>query len=560
MDSLHEHVETSLRDVLKYNVYYEVNTGNPVIDMFLRIFILSIISALIGKILYFATDFSIFSMKRIPIFHRIYVWWKRPHRITVTGARYLEFRYMNVRFDFSMRFSALVDLIVRSLEERKKNMKLIRQLKEFQIRENVEWFGNTRSATQETQFIVDQPMYFELSDDIYGTIESYKSSSDHSSDEKKVSNVTREEYTIELWSVKYSCSHLLKFIENVTNEYEREKKRQADKSRYIFRYDGRAKDSSDTDSIHWKVCEFTSKRTLDNVFFEEKEHVVTALKRFTEERELYERIGKPWQLGILLEGEPGCGKTSFITALANYFGRSIKDCQFNRMKTVQDLEECIYCVSYDNKNMSMDKVIMVAEDFDCMTDIAKSRKLIERESQERMRRVEARRRNIDDHISSIQSDDAKAILCAIQEGSDGSVIEAMSAPLPSTDVNRITLSSLLNMLDGIHSLTGRIIVFSTNHPETLDEAFLRPGRIDLRIRFGRPSKKIIFDMMSHWYKCMDELYSPHNRHAVFMDKWYAYEEGIVEKKYRPCDIMNLMQIHSDDFDVIFRALCTQDEE
>jgi len=269
------------------------------------------------------------------------------------------------------------------------------------------------------------------------------------------------------------------------------------------------------------------------------------------ERELYEKIGKPYQLGILLEGEPGCGKTSFIVALANYFNRSIKDCQFNRMKTIDDLESCIHCIGYDNKDMSIDKVIMVAEDFDCMTNVAKSRKLIEKEGEESMMKAQKKNDEFQKNMASFQSEEAKAILCAIASQDD------MTAPhvvLPKPDPSKsrdITLSSVLNIMDGINNQPGRIIIFTTNHPETLDEAFLRPGRIDLRIKFGRPSRKVMHQIIQNWYKAHDDFYPGGNLVSQFEEKWEKYYDRLKDHKFRPCDITNILQKFGDNMERTF---------
>lgn len=54
------------------------------------------------------------------------------------------------------------------------------------------------------------------------------------------------------------------------------------------------------------------------------------------------------------------------------------------------------------------------------------------------------------------------------------------------DPNRVTLSGLLNFVDGLWSCCGdeRIFVFTTNHVEKLDKALLRPGRMDMQIELS----------------------------------------------------------------------------
>jgi mitochondrial chaperone BCS1 len=48
----------------------------------------------------------------------------------------------------------------------------------------------------------------------------------------------------------------------------------------------------------------------------------------------------------------------------------------------------------------------------------------------------------------------------------------------------VTLSGLLNVLDGVHAPENVVYVMTTNKVEALDPAFLRPGRIDYRLFMG----------------------------------------------------------------------------
>jgi len=55
----------------------------------------------------------------------------------------------------------------------------------------------------------------------------------------------------------------------------------------------------------------------------------------------------------------------------------------------------------------------------------------------------------------------------------------------------VTLSGLLNVIDGIFSPSGAVFVMTTNHKEKLDPALIRPGRVDmeLHITFATPEQK-----------------------------------------------------------------------
>jgi SpoVK/Ycf46/Vps4 family AAA+-type ATPase len=531
--------EALLKDSLKMNMISQIETGNPYIDAVVRMIMLTILTAITGKFIGFVTEWR---MPNLNICRKIYFWWKKPKCIVITGNIFREFRFLHIRFDFSQRFKAVLHKILKSMST-EKNKKLIQKIKELQVRDSTRFYEKKEDEV-EFNFIVDQREPFEIDTGIFCLVTTY--SNNIESGDKKT-NLSKEEYQIEIWSEHMNCQELLNYIEKITDEYEREQRDKSNRKKYIFTFDGKDPEVG----LKWQVTEFMNKRTLDHVFFEEKEEVVHFLEKFMKERELYEKIGKPYQLGILLEGEPGCGKTSFIVALANYFNRSIKDCQFNRMKTIDDLESCINCIGYDNKDMSIDKVIMVAEDFDCMTNVAKSRKLIEKESEESIMKAQKRNDEFQKNMSSFQSEEAKAILCAIASQDD------MTAPhvvLPKPDPSKsrdITLSSVLNIMDGINNQPGRIIIFTTNHPETLDEAFLRPGRIDLRIKFGRPSRKVMYLIIQNWYKAHDDFYPGRNLVSQFEEKWEKYYDRLLDHKFRPCDITNILQKFGDNMERTF---------
>ena len=533
--------EALLKDSLKMNVMSQIETGNIYIDAIMRMIMLTMLTAITGRFIGFVTE------RRIPnlnfnIPRKIYLWWKQPKRILITGHILRELRFLHIRFDFSQRFKAILHKILKSMST-EKNKKLIKKIKELQVRDSTRYYE--KKEEEEFNFIVDQKSCFEIDTGIFCEVNTFCNNLE--SGDKKTS-INKEEYQIEIWSLNMNCQQLLEYIEKITDEYEKEQRDKSNRKKYIFTFDGR-----DTETgVKWQVTEFMNKRSLEHVFFEEKDEVVHFLEKFMKERELYEKIGKPYQLGILLEGEPGCGKTSFIVALANYFNRSIKDCQFNRMKTIDDLESCIHCICYDNKDMSIDKVIMVAEDFDCMTNISKSRKLIEKEGEESIMKTQKRNNEFQKNMGSFKSEEAKAILCAIASQDDLTAAPHIVFPKPDPSKSRdITLSSVLNIMDGINNQPGRIIIFTTNHPETLDEAFLRPGRIDLRIKFGRPSRKVMYQIIHNWYKAHDDFYPGKNLVSQFEEKWEKYYDRLQDHKVRPCDITNILQKFGDNMERTF---------
>jgi len=65
--------------------------------------------------------------------------------------------------------------------------------------------------------------------------------------------------------------------------------------------------------------------------------------------------------------------------------------------------------------------------------------------------------------------------------------------------NPIDLSFLLNLLDGTLESEGRIIAITTNYPERIDKALIRPGRIDMIVHFKKCSLKTLCEMVGSFY-------------------------------------------------------------
>jgi hypothetical protein len=63
----------------------------------------------------------------------------------------------------------------------------------------------------------------------------------------------------------------------------------------------------------------------------------------------------------------------------------------------------------------------------------------------------------------------------------------------------LDLAGLLNVLDGVVDTPGRIVVLTSNHPETLDPALIRPGRVNKKIYMGLVAAREARQMVAHWF-------------------------------------------------------------
>ena len=75
----------------------------------------------------------------------------------------------------------------------------------------------------------------------------------------------------------------------------------------------------------------------------------------------------------------------------------------------------------------------------------------------------------------------------------------MDGPATSLMRSGITLSGLLSALDGVMGCHGRMVIATTNHPEVLDPALLRPGRIDLRVDLSHCSAQQAYTMFARYF-------------------------------------------------------------
>ncbi|CAO3573592.1 unnamed protein product [Mortierella alpina] len=89
----------------------------------------------------------------------------------------------------------------------------------------------------------------------------------------------------------------------------------------------------------------------------------------------------------------------------------------------------------------------------------------------------------DDTLSELVSDTPSRCLLLIED------VDAAFVQRESKDAaTGITFSGLLNSVDGVSAQEGRMLCMTTNHLDRLDEALIRPGRVDVRARFGKATQ------------------------------------------------------------------------
>lgn len=226
--------------------------------------------------------------------------------------------------------------------------------------------------------------------------------------------------------------------------------------------------------IRWKIYNFKSNKTMRNLHFKEKKEFLSTIDHFSNNKANYERLGIPWTLGILLTGIPGCGKSSAIKALANYTKRHIIEIPLNRIKTYGALREVMLGSEIASYRIPFEKRLYIMEDIDCLDNIVIARKKFQ-ERKWKTKNFEKKEKEKEKEKFKYGKSDFK-----------------------TTSFNNddpLTLSHILNVIDGPLETPGRILIITSNHPEKLDKALIRDGRMDVKLEMipltGRPLRDMI---------------------------------------------------------------------
>jgi chaperone BCS1 len=243
----------------------------------------------------------------------------------------------------------------------------------------------------------------------------------------------------------------------------------------------------------------------------------------------YKNKGIPHHMGILLHGVPGCGKTSIIKATLEYTKKHAFVIPLNRVKTCGELENIFYSENVDDINIPINKRIYIFEDVDCVSNIVFDRKNKKNESDD----------SDSDEEYSILKSSLKNNNNSNNNNLNNDIINLLKNNKRTSfkHTDRLNLSCLLNILDGIIETPGRIIIMTTNYPEKLDKALLREGRIDLNIELKLFNKKMIKQLLLFFYEVSNEYFENNN---IF--------NNIVDYKISPAQIINICQKNIDNID------------
>ena len=236
----------------------------------------------------------------------------------------------------------------------------------------------------------------------------------------------------------YHKERLMEFLDELS-ETARQLAIQARFDTFNVRMIGMQNGNVDTNWIAHKL------RTFDDVFLpsDQKKQLLDAIDAYVNNREFYIENNLPNHFGILLYSEPGHGKSSIAQAIASHINAELIVASGDSISHITEIMDRMSQHSMDD---SMYRVLLF-EDIDSgLFNLTREKK---------------------------DKDDE--------------------------DKNEVGMATILNALDGIGSPTNVIYVFTTNHIEVLDPAFIRPGRCDLKLEIKGVTLETLKEFMQFHY-------------------------------------------------------------
>ena len=231
------------------------------------------------------------------------------------------------------------------------------------------------------------------------------------------------------------------------------------------------------------------------------------LQQFWNDEAHYAKISQPHRCGFFLIGKPGTGKTSFVRCLVAESLPHIVEvmCLKFPARSKYSKNEIKYILDRAKYNTTANtKTIWIIEDIDCIANFLNKRSTSDSDDDEDDESDGDDNNNLNGFsIDSDQDTESESKKSNSKKSSKSNKKQIQTVENDSSG-----LSMFLNHFDGIDTPEHLLIVFTSNHPEKLDPALVRPGRMDKIYNFDNIidletlvnfGKRFFSDVGSHFW-------------------------------------------------------------
>ena len=312
-------------------------------------------------------------------------------------------------------------------------------------------------------------------------------------------------YTLDMEQLRVEINNIVKsFLIKMTNKLGNNIYYFSEMPLTLYRdSNGKIDHSKTTENLQFTMKQFVTNRSFKNLFGKNIDIIQKRVEFFRDNKEWYDNKGVPYTLGILVSGNPGSGKTSIIKCIANELKRHIINIHLSDTMTKTQIENLFYneqiYVTQNGKTetytIPINKRIYVLEDVDCQCDV-----ILDRGTENAEQILLNKNKALQEEVEKLKfalSEMASGKKMVMTGGNN--VANHYDSKKDENANQKITLSFLLNLFDGVLETPGRITFMTTNFVDKLDKAFTRPGRIDVIGKFGFADYSQLIDIIEHRY-------------------------------------------------------------
>ena len=337
-------------------------------------------------------------------------------QIELTGK--LEGGY-NQTFDFSNKFLS----VLHKINSLNYNLPDIKVLREIQLEEKKDRYASDSQHEDDKRKAESLiPEVCQIDKEVFCKVEWKKTDKDCM------------DYCIKIWSDVLNVQSLKELLNTWEKEYDEHNQVGDGLKYFVFNPSKESK----TEDLYTEFC-YESVKSFTNVFFPEKNSLVERIKFFQDNPDWFVERGIPYTLGLLFHGEPGCGKTSTIKAIANMTQRHIISVPLKNVKTTSELYNIFYGKKLNKRSIPMNKRLYVLEDIDCSGLEAIVKRRINRSQKTEDRNDEDEDAN---NVSELSQDERIMSLQSI-------LTVEQKKNKEKEDKQELTLSDLLEVFDGV---------------------------------------------------------------------------------------------------------------